>query len=377
MAMKKIPFARPCFSDEDIRQIFLRLEEVLRSGWLTNAKYVAELEKKVSEYVGARYAVAMNSCTACLHALMWALRIKPGDEVIVPANTFVSTANAPLYVGAKPVFVDVDLDTYNILPEDVQEKISSRTKAIIAVHVGGNPADMSELIEIAEDHNLIVIEDAAHALGSIYKGKYCGNIGFAGAFSLYPTKVITGGEGGIIVTDNRELYDRLKLIRNCGRASIGAVDIVELGHNFRMTECSAVFAIVQFSHIEEFIKHRNDIAGMYTKELRKFKWIKIQKIRPGNRSAYYAYIILLDRNAPIGRDELRLKLRERGIDTSIIYKPVHLQPLYRRLFKYNRGMLPNAEFIGANNIALPMYNGLSFDEVHYIIQVLRDIFEGL
>jgi len=371
--MKEIPFARPYFSEHDIDWITKALRDILSSGWLTNAKYVAELEKKVCEYTGAKYAVAMNSCTAALHALMMALRVKPGDEIIVPANTFVSTANAPLYLGAKPIFADVDIDTYNISPESIQEKITPRSRGIIVVHVGGNPCDMKEILEIAEDHNLFVIEDAAHALGSLYQGKHCGTLGLAGAYSLYPTKVITGGEGGIIVTNDRELYSRLRVIRNCGRETLGAADIIEIGHNFRMTECSAVLALAQFTHIEEFILYRNKIAEAYNSALRKFDWIETQTIKYGNRSAYYAYIILLDEDAPVTRDELKKKFQEKGIGTSIIYKPVHLQPIYRKLFGYKPGMLPNAEYIGNNNLALPLYNNMPIETVDIVTRVLEDI----
>jgi len=372
----KIPFARPFFHDEDILYIKNNIEVILKSGWLTNAKFVREFESQVAKYTGAKHAIAVSSCTAALHAIMLALRLGSSDEVIVPANTFVATANAVLFVGAKPVIADVDLETYNISPESIQEKITSKTRGIVVVHVGGNPADMKEILEIAEDYNLFVVEDAAHALGSLYQGKCCGTLGLVGAYSFYPTKVITTGEGGMVVTDDDELAYRIRVIRNSGRETLGAAEVIELGHNFRMTELSALLGLVQLRRLDEFIERRNKLAKIYNKELKKFDWIQTQFIRQGNRSTYYAYIITLSDDAPITRDELIKQLRNHNIGTSVIYKPVHLQPFYRKLFDFSPGMLPNAEYIGANNIALPMYNGMRESDVFQVINTIKEIVEG-
>ncbi len=200
--IRRIPFSRPCFVDDDLEEITSKVRDILRSGWLTSGPLVRQFEETFAEFVGVDYAVALNSCTAALHSILLALGIKRDDEVIVPTNTFVAAANAALYVDAKPVFVDSNPETFNISPEDLEAKISKKTKAIIVVHLGGNPCDMDEICDIADENNLTIIEDSAHAHGAKYKGKNCGTFGIASAFSFYPTKILTTGEGGLVATND-------------------------------------------------------------------------------------------------------------------------------------------------------------------------------
>jgi len=373
---RKILFSKPYFTDEDIGEITSNIQKVLLSGWLTSGPNVRKLEEQFSKFIGTSYAVALNSCTAALHSVLLALDIKGGDEVIVPADTFVATANAALYVGARPVFADSDPETFNISLEDVQNKVSKRTKAIIAVHLGGNPCDMKELGEMAEDYEITLIEDCAHAHGAKYKGSNCGTFGVAGAFSFYPTKIMTTGEGGMITTDQKDLAEKTMIIRNHGRAGYGPHEIVEMGYNYRLSDIHAVMGLTQLKRLDMFLKQRNVLAGIYRKGL-KISWIKPQQVRDGNTSSYYAYIVKLTDNAPITRDELVKRLNDHGVMTSIVYHPVHLQPLYVNLFGYQAPMLPVAEELGIRSFALPLYNGMSVDEANYVVEVAKNIGEEI
>jgi perosamine synthetase len=373
--IRNIPFAKPYFSDDDLDEIGLKVKDVLRSGWLTSGPKTQEFEKQFAAYTGASYSVAVNSCTAALHSIMLGLGIKQGDEVIVPSDTFVATANVALYVGAKPVLADSDPETFNISPEEIQKKITKKTKAIIVVHLGGNPCDMKEINEIGQDHKVTVIEDAAHAHGSKYGSSYCGTLGLAAAFSFYPTKVITCGEGGMVTTKDSKLADKVKMIRNHGRATFGVSDIVELGFNFRMTDIHAVIGLVQLKHLNEYVQHRNSLAKLYAEQLAKVGWLKPQKVRDGNLSSYYVYNVKLEDDAPLKRDDLASKLNQKGVGTSILYHPIHSQPLYIRLYKKGNAF-PVAQDLGEKTIALPMHNNLQAEDVKHVVQVIRLVTEG-
>jgi len=371
--IKNIPFAKPYFTDEDLEEIILKIRGVLQSGWLTSGPYTKQFEQQFGSYIGVSHAIAVNSCTAALHSILLALGIEHGDEVIVPSNTFVATANSALYVGARPVFADSDPETFNISPSEIQNKLSRKTKAIIVVHIGGNPCEMKEIMDIAEDHKIPIIEDAAHAHGSKYGDNFCGSMGLAAGFSFYPTKVMTCGEGGIVVTEDEKLAEKIKMIRNHGRSSYGPVEISELGYNFRLTDIHAVIGLTQFKHLNEYVQHRNKIARFYNDELSKISWLTPQKIKNSNLSSYYVYIVKIGEDGPITRNELALRLKERGIGTSVLYYPVHLQPLYIKLFKFKRGTLPIAEELGERTIALPMDNGISIEDAKYVVEMIKQI----
>jgi perosamine synthetase len=345
---------------------------VLRSGWLTSGPVVTRFENKVRACTKSRYAVAMNSCTAALHTIMLALGLKKGDEVLVPANTFVATANSVLYTGARPVLVDSDPSTYNISIPDLERKVTKRTKAVVPVHLGGNPCKMDEIKKLADTNGILVIEDAAHALGGEYRGRSCGTLGVAGAYSFYPTKVVTSGEGGMIVTDNKRIAERARVFRNQGRDGYGPRENSELGYNYRMPDILAAVGLVQIGHLRNFVRHRNAIARLYEEELSGIDCVSPQEVLSGGKSTYYAYIVRLTKHSPMTRDSLRARLNERGIETSVMYHPVHLQPLYARSFGYKRGDLPVAEELGRSSIALPMRNDMSQDEVHRVANAMKD-----
>ncbi len=376
----KVPFAKPTFPRSLIRKYKSLVEEILTSGRLTLGKFTRLFEEKLAMFLGVsrEAVVAMSSCTAALHAIMMSLKLKPGDNVLVPTYTFASTVNAPIYVNAKPILVDSDLDTFNILVEDVLEKVTRKTKAIIAVHIGGNPNDMKVLEEIAEDYKVYLIEDAAHALGSYYDGIPCGRMGQLAAFSFYPNKVITTGEGGAAVAKERKVAKLLRLIRCVGRDGIGPTEVTVLGHNFRMSELQAALGVLQLEIISDILRTRKKIADYYTRELKKIKGIYPQKITPKGRSSYYAYIIKVnEEEIGISRDSLRRTLlKKHGIETSILYKPVHLHKYYREVLgEKSIKNLRNAEFLGRTTLALPIYGHMKIREAQYVVRALKAIIE--
>lgn len=368
-----IPFAIPNFSEEDLEQISTKVKEVLKSGWLTSGPLGKEFEDKFAELVGTNYAVALNSCTAALHASLISLGIKEGDEVIVPSNTFIATANAVLYVGAKPVFADVDPKTFNISPIDIEEKLSSKTKAIIVVHLAGNPCDMNKILQIAKTHNLFLIEDSAHAHGALYKGHGCGSFGESGCFSFYPTKVLTCAEGGMVVTNKKDVADKIRIIRNHGRAGYGPNANTEIGFNYRLSDVHAAIGLSQLDRAKEFVDERNRIAKRYSQELSGISWIRPQFIESGNLCSFYAYVLMLENDAPLTRNEVMEYLKNKGVGSSILYNPVHLQPIYKRLFGYQRGMLPVTEEIGDQSLAIPLFSGMDDEQVSCVIKTLKEL----
>jgi perosamine synthetase len=374
---KQIPFSRPCFTDNDLNEITIKIREVLRSGWLTSGPVVRQFEDEFASFIGTKYAIAINSCTAALHSILLALGIGNGDEVIVPTNTFVATANAVLYVGAKPIFADSDPETFNVSPKDIDDKISKKTKAIIVVHLGGNPCDMDEICRIAKENNLVLIEDCAHAHGAKYRGKSCGTFGIASAFSFYPTKIITAGEGGMVTTDDQGLVKKIGIIRNHGRASYGPAKIIDLGFNYRLSDINAVVGLSQMKHLDEYVKNRNFMACFYNNELSAIEWLTPQKIKEGNLSSYYVYIVKVEDSAPITRDKLMLKLKEKGVGTSILYDPIHLQPFYSKLFRLAKETLPIAEDLGKQALALPLFSCMPIDDAKYVVEKLKQLYREI
>jgi len=373
MTNPAIPFSKPLFTDDDIREINANIEEILRSGRLTSGPFVKRFERAFAELVGTEQAVALNSGTAALHTALLASGVKSGDEVVVPSNTFVATANVALSAGAKPVFADSDPSTFNIAPNEIQKKISPKTKAIIVVHLGGNPCDMKEITEIAANHNIPVIEDCAHAHGARYNGVNCGTFGVVGCFSFYPTKIVTAAEGGIVTTEDEAVANGIRILRNHGRATSGPSEVVELGFNYRLSEVHAAIGITQLKHVTHFVEARNKLAAMYTERLASIRWLEPQHIRNGNLCSYYVYIVKLTDEAPMSRDMLMEGLSDLGIETSILYHPVHLQPVYVKLFGYRKGELPVVEELGERSLALPLYNGMNADDITRVVETIRDV----
>ena len=373
----KIPLGRPSISSEEIKAV----EKVLKSGWLVEGPNVKEFEKQMADFIGTKYAVALNSCTSALHLSLAAIGVREKDEVIVPSFTFPATANPVICQGGKPIFAEVDEVYHNIDPAEIEKKITERTKAIIPVHYAGHPADMNPIVEIAEKHDLAIIEDAAEALGAEYKGEKVGSIGI-GCFSFYPTKNITTGEGGMITTNDEDIDRIARMMRGHGvhkgtwfrekeKEPWERIQ-VELGYNFRMTDIQAAIGLVQLSKLETMNRKRISHANYLTKRICEFNGVTPPSVMNDCKHVYQMY-------TPTGKDEKTRNrivklLREEGIGASVHFAPpTHLMPYYVRRFGYKDGMLPITEKTSKTIFTLPMFPDLDNKELDIIVDVLEDI----
>lgn len=362
-----IPYGKQSIDEEDINAVI----DALRSDFLTTGPKIQEFEQKVKDYVGAGYAVAISNGTAALHAACFAAGIKKNDEVITTPITFAASANCALYLGAKPVFADIKKDTYNIDPEDIRKKINKKTKAIIPVHYTGQPCEMDEIHKIAKEHNLVVIEDAAHALGADYRGKKIGSISDMTTFSFHPVKHITTGEGGMIVTNNKEYYKNLKLFRSHGitrdeslmQRADGAwyYEQLDLGYNYRISDIQCALGVSQMKKIEQFIIRRKQLANRYNKAFKDIKEITIPYQKQGCNNSWHLYVIQVQERGRIFK-----QLRNAGIGVNVHYIPVYQHPYYQK-HGYNETKCENAEELYKHIISLPLYPNLTDAEQDYII----------
>jgi perosamine synthetase len=368
----KIPLFKIYWDEKDVNLV----TEAIKAGanWAVGPN-VAKFEEMIAEYIGAKYCVALNSGTSALHALLLAHGIKKGDEVIVPSFTFIATANAVLLVGAKPVFADIETETFGLDPENVKEKITKRTRAILPMHYGGCPCKIRELEEIAEDHNLLHIEDAAESFGARIGDKKVGTFGDSAILSFCQNKLITTGEGGAVVTDSRETIEKLKLIRSHGRletsdyfSSVEVLDYIALGYNFRMSNITAALGISQLEKIDKLIEMRRRNARYLNEELEQVKGITIP-VPPENY--YQVYQMFSIRVDPEERDEMIRYLARKGIMTKVYFSPVHLTHLYKNELKYTC-RLPVTEEISKQILTLPMYPTLTKEEMKYIVEEIKN-----
>ena len=354
------------------------VEEVLRTPDLALGPKAREFEKRIAKFVGVKYAVVANSGTSALHLIIRALDIKDNDEVITTSFSFISSANCILFERAKPVFVDINPKTFNIDVDKIEEKITEKTKAILAIDVFGNPADWDKLEKIAKKYKLFLIEDSAEALGSEYKNKKCGSFGVAGVFGFYPNKQITtGGEGGVVVTNNKKIADKCRSMANQGRKHNNGkwLEHICLGYNYRMPEICATMGIVQIRRIKEILKKRAKVAEMYNKKLKNFSGIEVPFVSPDNKKSYFVYVILVsERYSGKIRDKIIARITRKGIECSNYFQPIHLQPFYKDEFGYKKGDFPITENISQRTIALPFYNNLKQNQINYIVKILREVF---
>ena len=362
-----IPIARPLIGEEEINAVV----EVLKSGMLTSGKEVKEFEKEFAQYLGVKHAVAVANGTAALDVALKALKIKPGDEVITTPFTFIASANAILFQGAKPVFADIDPKTFNLDPNEVLEKITDKTKAIVVVHLYGQPADMKAFKDIAEDYKLYLIEDCAQAHGAEFEGQKGGTFGDIAAFSFYPTKNMTTGEGGMVVTNNDELAKRADLIRNHGQAE--KYLHVELGYNLRMTNIAAAIGRVQLKKLDAWNEKRIENAKLLSEGISKIDDLTPPYVDPRVKHVFHQYVIRVEEEFPLSRDELRAKLREKSVGTAVHYPmPVHWQPLYQKL-GYPKDICPNAIEASKRVLSLPVHPAVSEEDIAYIISTLKEL----
>ena len=358
----KIPINVPFVGKEEISAVV----SILKDGALTSAaneggKNVREFEKLASSFVKSKYAVAVNSGTAALQAALYALDIKKGDEVLIPSFTFVATANAVVSTGAKPVFVDILEDNYTMDPKDMENKISKKTKAIIPVHLYGNVAFIDRILEISKKHNIRVIEDSAQSLGSTLKGKHTGTFSDLGCYSMYPAKVMTAGEGGFIVTNNKKLYEKLLMIRNHGM--LQGYDTRIFGLNLRLPEISAAIAKIQMKKLPKFLKTRKKNANLLSQLIADLK-IKIPQERNNESVNWYLYTISTSK-----RNKILNKLNSKGIGAASYYTtPVHKTPFYKQ-----RIVLPITDWASSHVLSLPIHPKVTSKNIEFIAKTLREV----
>jgi UDP-4-amino-4,6-dideoxy-N-acetyl-beta-L-altrosamine transaminase len=353
------------------------------SDYLTTGPKVREFEEKFAHAVGAKYAVAVANGTAALHIACLAAEIQGGDEVITSAITFAASANAALYCQAKPVFADIDRNTYNIDPQDIKRKITARTKAIIPVHLTGEPCDMGQIHQIATEHNLMVIEDAAHALGAKYKGNKVGSLSPMTEFSLHPVKNMTTGEGGVLTTEDERLYKKICLYRTHG-ITRNADDMIEnhgpwyyeqlnLGYNYRITDIQCALGISQLDKLNSFNLRRQEIVDRYDKELPRIDGIKTKKKLADTVSGNHLYIIELESDKlTVGRKEVFQALQAENIGVNVHYLPVYRHPYYQKL-GYQQGLCPHAEDLYSCMLTIPLFPAMSDDDVSDVITAVNKV----
>lgn len=379
-----IPVFRPNFGKEEIEAV----SNVLKSGWIGLGPKTEEFEKRFANYVGTPFAIALNSATSALHLALVAAGIGKGDEVIVPSLTFVSTAHAVMYVGATPVFADVERDSLCISPDDVEKKITKRTKSIIPVHYGGHPADLDRLKEIAYTHGLIIIEDASHACGSLYRGQKIGSISPFTCFSFHAVKNLATGDGGMITVKDKKIAERLKRLRWVGiskntwdrleeiseddnrsyRAYGWHYEIEELGYKYHMNDINAALGIVQLQKLDKANNRRRELAKRYDQGFKNIAEIRCPVLHTDIVSAQHNYVIRCKE-----RDKLHLFLRELNISTGVHYMPLHLQPYYKKL--YPKTKLPVTETEWKQLLTLPLYPMLAQKQQDHIISSIQDFYK--
>ena len=378
-----INYGRQSIDDDDIAQVV----KVLQSDFLTQGPKVTEFENEICSYTGAEFCVAVSSATAGLHIAVAALGIEQGFEGITSPITFVSSSNAIIYNNLFPVFADIDSETGNIDLEQIREKCNEKTKVVIPVHFAGRPCPMSAIQDLAREKGLFVIEDAAHAIGSNYPdGGKVGNCRYSdmAVFSFHPVKTITTGEGGAITTNSRELYERLIMLRSHGITKAPSrlsenpgpwfYEMQDIGFNYRLTDLQAALGVSQLRKVEKFKTRRNEIINKYNEAFCDIKYLKIPPIAEAD-SCFHLYVVRIDYAAiKLNRAEVMENLREKRIGTQVHYIPVHLQPYYRKEFGYSYGDYPVAENFYSQVLSLPLYPGMSDEDVDLVIAALKDLF---
>ena len=348
------------------------VNEVLDSEWLSLGPKLDEFEEKFAEYIGTDYAIGVNSGTSGLHLLIRAMGIGEGDEVITTPFSFISSSNCILFEGATPVFVDIDPDTLWIDTDKIEEKITDKTKAILAVDVFGQPANMEEIMELANKYDLKVIEDSCEAIGAEHNGNKVGTIADASVFAFYPNKQMTTGEGGMIVTDDEEIASLCDSMRNQGRSNNSQwLSHVRLGYNYRLDEMSCALGIAQLERIEEILEKRTEVAKKYNSLFEDIDEVKILKIdKRTTKMSWFVYVIQLAEG--IDRNEVMNYLRDNDIQCKPYFTPIHLQPFYKKQFGYKRGDFPITEKVTDSTIALPFYNNLKDEEIEYVVEKVKE-----
>ena len=378
--MKFIPYGHQLVDEKDVEEVI----KVLKSDWITTGPKIEEFENALRRYVGCKYAVAVNSGTSALDIAVQTLNLPRGSEIITTPFTFVATSNAVLYNNLKPVFADIEKDTRNINPEEIRKKITDKTKAIIYVDYAGHPCDIEEIKDIAEEHDLYLIEDASHAIGAEYKGKKIGNFADMTVFSFHPVKHITTGEGGVVVTNNKGFYEKMKMLRNHGidKSALDrfgpeagwAYDLKFLGRNYRITDFQAALGISQLKKLDEFIMRRKEIVKMYNEAFEAVLEIETPIVKPYVKPAWHIYTVLLN---GINRDEFFSKMRERNIGVNVHYIPIYRFSYYQKHFNFNPKDFQVTEEVFSKIVTLPLFPKMEDEEVIYVINTVKETIDEI
>jgi len=372
--MRFISYGHQSIDDEDIQSVI----EVLKSDWLTTGPAVDQFEQNLARYVGARYTIAVNSGTSALDIAVQALNLPKGSEIITTPFTFAATSNAILYNGHVPVFADIDPISRNIHPDEIRRRITPKTRAIIYVDYAGHPCAIDEIREIAQEHDLLLIEDACHALGASYKGCKIGTSANMTIFSFHPVKPITTGEGGAVVTDDPELAARLKCLRShgidrdvgdmFGEGSQWAYDMMDLGRNYRMTDIQAALGVSQLEKIDTFIKRRNHLATLYEESIGEIPWLETPLCCENVTHGWHLYTVLLD---GIKRNDLYRYLHQNNVGANVHYIPIYRFTYYRNHFRFDPQAFPMTENTFDRIITLPLYPAMAESELEYVVETLK------
>jgi len=372
-----IPYGSQSINEKDIEAVC----SVLRSDWLTTGPMVETFENAFASFVGSKYAVAVSSGTAALHCAMYALGIKKGDEILVPAISFVATANCVIYQEGKPVFVDINPDNILIDTQKIEKHITRKTKAIIAVDYSGHPCDYDELVEIANKYGIALISDSCHSLGAKYKDRNVGSLSDMSIFSFHPVKHITTGEGGMITTDSVEYATRIRQFRNHGinndhkqreRQKTHFYEMLDLGYNYRITDIQCALGASQLKRVQHFLQTRHKIANIYTNAFKNIEYIQPLKVNEYVTSAYHLYVVKLKN---LNRSEVFNKLREKKIGVNVHYMPIYLHPYYKKKIGTKKGLCINAEKVYEQIISLPIFVEMTTADLQYIIECINKLMD--
>lgn len=372
--MRFIPYGHQSIDAEDI----LSVVEVLKGDWLTTGPAVDQFEQELAKYVGARHAIAVNSGTSALDVAVQALNLPKGSEIITTPFTFAATSNAILYNGHVPVFADIDPISRNIHPDEIRRRITPKTRAIIYVDYAGHPCAIDEIREIAREHDLLLIEDACHALGASYNRRKIGTFADMTIFSFHPVKPITTGEGGVVVTEDADIAAKLRMLRShgitrnvgdmFGEGASWGYDMQSLGRNYRMTDIQAILGVSQLKKIDLFIKRRNELAALYASALSDLEWLDLPKVQGQVIHGWHLYTVLI---RGVERNVLYSYLKERGIGANVHYIPTYKFSYYRKHYPQVVGAFPNTEDVFNRILTLPLYPGMSDEDVRYISENLH------
>ncbi len=365
-----IPVCEPLLSDKELEYV----TDCLKTNWISSkGKYIEEFEGKFANYCGCRYGISTTNGTTALHLALVSIGIGPDDEVIVPAFTMISTVFAVVYTGAKPVLVDAEPETWNINTAKIEERITSKTKAILPVHIYGHPCDMDPIMELAKRHNLSVIEDAAEAHGAEYKSRKAGGIGHVNCFSFYANKIITTGEGGMVVTNNKDIAEKAMSLKDLAHSKDKRFLHTDLGYNYRMTNLQAAIGLAQFERIDELVERRRGNACLYNSLLRDIKGIRLPPEKEWAKNVYWMYSILVEDEFGMSRDALMEKLAENEIDTRTFFIPMHQQPVFNNMGLFEGESYPVAEELSQKGLYLPSGSGLTKEQIEYVCQTISEI----